>query len=296
MTEGVERTTVVPRLSPRNRGAHKGEFGRVLVVGGSRGMIGATALAANAALRGGAGLVTVAAPEAVQLAVASLCPCATSLPLSCDPTRELAPQSAEEFAEAAGRADVLAVGPGMGIGRGQRGVVLGAVRQGKPLVLDADGLNNLVAVEGWAALRGCAMVLTPHPGEFARLTGRSIGQVQADREQGAATAARQWARAAAIDAPLVCLLKGAATVVTDGRRVFVNDTGNPGMATGGSGDVLTGLTAAMLTQGLGPFEAACLAANVHGLAGDLAAAELGEVSMIASDLLDFLPGAFRRLT
>ena len=288
-----QRVTSVPNLSPRESGAHKGDFGRVLVVGGSRGMVGAVALAANAALRGGAGLVTFAAPRTVQLTIAALCPCATSVALSCEAGDDLAPQSVREMLTVAKASDVLAVGPGLGVGVRQRDIVLAALEQKKPLVLDADGLNNLAVIDGWPARRRCPLVLTPHPGEFARLTGRSIADIQADRVSAAVEAAAKWAKPAAKDAPpLICALKGAGTVVTDAARVYVNDTGNPGMATGGSGDVLTGLIAALIAQGLAPFEAACLGVFLHGRAGDLAAAKLGQVAIIASDLLDFLPQAF----
>lgn len=291
--EPIEQVTTLPELPPRRPDAHKGHFGRVLVVGGSRGMVGAAALAANSALRGGAGLVTVAAPETVQLTVAALCACATSVPLKCAADGDLAPQAARQMLTAAGRCDVLAVGPGMGVSPGAGGLVAAALDLKKPLVLDADGLNNLARIDHWDERRRCPAVLTPHPGEFATLTGRPIEQIQSDRQSAAAAAAGEWAGKAA-DVPLVVVLKGAGTVVTDGRRVYVNRTGNPGMATGGSGDVLTGLVAALVGQGLEAFEAGCLGACLHGAAGDLAAEKYGQVSMIASDVLAFLPEAFAR--
>ena len=138
------------------------------------------------------------------------------------------------------------------------------------------------------------MILTPHPGEFGRLTELTTQQVQSDREKLAVEFASRWATGGC-DKPLVLVLKGHGTVVTDGRRVFVNATGNPGMATGGTGDVLTGLIAGIVGQGLEPFDGAVLAVHAHGLAGDLGAAKLGQVSLIASDLLDFLPHAMRKL-
>jgi NAD(P)H-hydrate epimerase len=286
----VQQAVKLPRRRPDG---HKGNYGRVLVVGGSRGMIGAAALASNSAMRSGAGLVTFAAPETIQLAVAGLCPCATSVPLACDPDGGLARLSVRQVADAASKCDVLAVGPGMGTSSGAGELVRLAIQQDKPVVLDADGLNNLAKMEDWPALRRCPLVLTPHPGEFARLTGKGVQDIQADRQAAALAAAREWSdQFTAKGPPLVCVLKGAASVVTDGDRIYVNDTGNPGMATGGSGDVLTGAVAALMGQGLAPFEAACLAVRVHGRAGDLAAERLGEVSLTAWDLLDFLPQAF----
>jgi len=282
--------TSVPRLPRRDREGHKGHYGRVLVVGGSRGMPGAVALAANAALRGGAGLVSFAAPEPVQLAIAGLCPCATSYPLPCE-GGELAPQAMRAVREAADECDVVAVGPGLGIGGPQEALVRAALEFRAPLVLDADALNNLARTPDWWAKRRTAAVLTPHPGEFARLTGRTVADIQNDRPEAAYDAACAWARPG--DGPLVVVLKGAGTVVTDGESFYINETGNPGMATGGAGDVLTGLTAALMGQGLPPFAAACLAAWAHGRAGDLAAAALGEASVTAADLLDHLPAAMR---
>ncbi len=286
-----------PRLPHRAADSHKGTFGRVLVVGGSRGMIGAPALAGNAALRGGAGLATLAVPEPIQLAVATLCPCATSLPLACNASGELVPESIRQVLDVAEQCSVLAVGPGMGIGGGQKNLIRACLEQTKPVVLDADGLNNLQGMEGWVAWRRCPLVLTPHPGEFARLTGLKGADVQSDRMKHAVDAAQRWndqfVKTTAEALPLVLVLKGAGTVVTDGQGVYVNNTGNPGMATGGAGDVLTGLLAAVLAQGMLPFGAACLAVNAHGHAGDLAAEKLGQVSLIATDLLDFLPAAMQ---
>jgi NAD(P)H-hydrate epimerase len=289
----VERIDQVPALLPRRRETHKGSVGHVLVVGGSRGMIGAPALAANAAGRSGAGLVTIAVPEAIQLHTAALCPFATSVPLACTARGELAPVAVGEVMARAESADVLAVGPGLAVGVAQRMLVQAVLGQDRPVVLDADGLNNLVAIGDWPGLRRCPLVLTPHPGEMSRLTGLAVGPIQAERESLAVAAVREWAdRQTLEDVPLVLVLKGAGTVVTDGRRLYVNDTGNPGMATGGSGDVLTGVIAALLGQGLSAMDAAVLGVRVHGAAGDAAARRVGEVSLIASDITECLPEAF----
>jgi NAD(P)H-hydrate epimerase len=290
-----------PTLPPRDRTAHKGDFGRVLVVGGSRGMIGAPALAARAALRGGAGLVTLAVPETVQLAIASLCPCATSVPLACAAGGGLAAKSLRQLRAAAETADLLAVGPGLGVGGPQQQVVRMFLEQPRPVVLDADGLNNLATIDDWPARRQCPLLLTPHPGEFSRLARRGVDEIQSNREAVAVELTQAWLQPLAAShkkalAPLVLLLKGAGTVVTDGRRMCVNASGNPGLATGGSGDVLTGLIAALAAQGLDLFEAAYLGAHLHGRAGDLAAEQLTETALIATDLLDFLPDALKEIT
>ncbi len=315
---GVERVTSVPRLPARAADANKGSFGRVLIVGGCRKMSGAVALASNAALRGGAGLVEFAAPAVAHPIIAGLCPCAVSLPLECDEHGEISPAALPQVRERFEKATVLAVGPGFGVGVVQRNIVQAALEQEKPAVIDADGLNNLAKIEDWPLLRNCPLILTPHPGEFSRLTGKTIREIQDDRERIAVETVRKWTarsvpvRASARSVPaktsknslrrhyergceVVLVLKGAGTVVTDGRRVYINKTGNPGMATGGTGDVLTGLTAALIAQHLEPFDAACLAVHLHGRAGDLAAEQLGQTSLIASDLIDFLPAAIKEV-
>jgi NAD(P)H-hydrate epimerase len=281
----LELVSAPPRPAPRRPDGHKGTYGRVLVVAGSRGMSGAAVLTGSAALRGGAGLVQVASPADVQPVVAAGNPCylTAAVPQHADGTYSLS--SIDEVLRLAKSADVLAIGPGLGdrpdVGELVRTVLLAAADT--PTVLDADGLNVLRPLPAELADRSAPLVLTPHPGEFARLLGVSVADVQADRQRLAAEFAGRW--------NAVVLLKGTGTVVTDGRRVYVNTTGNPGMATGGTGDVLTGLVAAFLGQGLDGFGAAALGAFVHGRAGDLAAAELGQLALTAADLLDYLPPA-----
>ncbi len=291
----VERVETVPALPPRGRNAHKGTFGTVLVVGGSPGMIGAPALTALSALRGGAGLVMMALPASIQPFAAVLSPCATSVRLPVDVAGELSAEAPETLADASGRADVLAVGPGLGRGEVQQAVVRTALGLDHPVVLDADGLNNLSTLDNWPSRVNGPLVLTPHPGEMSRLTGASIGEIQSDRQRAALEAVRRWSEGRPGSPPLVCVLKGAGTIVTDGRRVYVNTTGNPGMATGGTGDVLTGLIAALIGQGLEPFDAAVLGVYLHGDAGDAVAARASDVALIATDLIGELPQAFRRL-
>ena len=181
------------------------------------------------------------------------------------------------------------MGPGLGRAESIRELVHWVVDSVKvPTVLDADALNALSAQTDILSDLRRPLIITPHPGEFARLTGRSTAEIQGDRETHAIALARAD--------HLIVVLKGARTVVTDGRRVYVNTTGNPGMARGGSGDVLTGVIAALIGQQLPPFEAAQLGVHVHGLAGDIARDQNGEIGMIAGDIVDSLPDAFDHLT
>jgi NAD(P)H-hydrate epimerase len=285
-TPAIDVVSQIPVLSPRPVDGNKGSFGKVLVVAGSRGMTGAAVLCASGALRGGAGLVRLAVAEELLSIVATANPCYLTSALPQDVEGRIAGHAEADLLALAGANDVVAVGPGLGRSDGLSGllsVLLGKVS--KPMVLDADGIN---AFQGRAdRLRGrtAPLILTPHPGEFARLLGSDIPTVQARRQELAARFAA--------DHGIILVLKGHATVVTDGRRVYHNTTGNPGMATGGTGDVLTGLIAALLGQGLAPFAAAQLGVHLHGLAGDLARDDLGEASLIATDLLEYLPRAFR---
>lgn len=283
MTTLVHRTEL-PRLPPREPQGHKGTYGRVLVIAGSRGMAGAAGLAGMGALRGGAGLVTVACPAEIAGIVAGYEPSYLTRPIPGDPEGRFDRQAAAELL--ALRADVVALGPGLGQSDSLADLVaelIGAI--GVPLVIDADGLNLLAGRLAALARRPQATVLTPHVGEFARLAGCSTAQVLAGREERAADFAREHG--------VVLVLKGHRTLVTDGQRLAVNHTGNPGMATGGAGDVLTGLVSALIGQGLAPFEAAWLAVHLHGLAGDIVAQRASQVSLIARDLVDGLPAAFQ---
>lgn len=281
----VEHVTALPTLTERPADSHKGSFGRVLVVGGSRGMSGAAALAGMAALRGGAGLVTVACPEEIAAIVASFEPSYLTLPLPGDREGRFAEDAIAKVKDL--QADVVAIGPGLGRSNTIAKLVAHLLSYEKvPLVIDADAISHLGGSKDILKHRKHATILTPHPGEFGILTGLSIEVVQSAREAHAVWFAREYG--------VVMLLKGYRTVISDGRRVAVNATGNAGMATGGSGDVLTGLLAALLAQGLGPFEATQLAAHLHGLAGDIAAERVGHVSLIASDIIGTLPDAFRR--
>ncbi len=284
--EGLTEVTVLPGLAPRARDTHKGDFGHVLVVGGSPGMTGAACLAAMAAQRAGAGLVTLAVPCSLNPVVEAKLTSAMSWPLPEAEGHVLGPEAARRVLAEAGRFDVVAVGPGLGRAEPTRVAVRMLVRElPRPAVVDADALNALAGAT--EVLRGAAgpRMLTPHPGEMARLIGGDARQVQADRRRLAATFAREHG--------VVLALKGAASIVTDGCRAYTNPSGNPGMASGGTGDVLTGLVAGLHCQGLSGFDAVCLGVFVHGLAGDLAARRVGELSLVAEDVLDCTPRALR---
>ncbi len=283
----LELVQSTPTLPARPRDSHKGLFGTVLILAGSRGMAGAAALCGAAALRSGAGLVRVLSPSEIQPTVASFEPSYMTYPLPCDDDGLIRFEPARPILDRLiATSDIIAVGPGLGQSADIRRLIQFLITDTtKPLVIDADGLNALVGhTELLAGIRR-PVILTPHPGEFARLAGVATSVVQADR-------IAQAAKLASLADPLVVVLKGAGTIVTDGRRYFVNATGNPGMATGGSGDVLTGTIAALLGQKLPAFEAAHLGVFLHGLAGDIARDQNGEVGLIAGDLVDALPDAF----
>lgn len=276
-----------PRLPLRPDDAHKGTFGHVLIVAGSRGRTGAAALAGRGALRSGAGLVSVATPASCLPTVAALG--AEYMTIALDDDDGACTASAlRTVLDAPG--DVLAIGPGLGTGDGAVALVRGVLEESRrPLVLDADAITILARLpEAWHAHGDRPVVITPHPGELARLAGVSTADIQRDRVAAArATAARHgvWV-----------VLKGHRTVIaTPEGHVSINTTGNPGMATGGSGDVLTGMVAAWLAQVKDPEAAGQIAVYLHGLAGDLAALALSETAMTAGDLLDHLGPATRML-
>ncbi len=225
-------------LPSRPADGHKGTFGKVLVVGGSSGMLGAPALTANAALRGGAGLVTLAVPKRIQLATAMLVPCATSIAVPVGAAEEWTDEAVDAVADAAERSDVLALGPGLGDAEDRCGLVEALLALGQPAVVDADGINALRYDSDWRETICGPVVLTPHPGEFCRLTGQAAPTTAQQR----ADTAGHLAESVDSGHPFVVVLKGHGTVVSDGDRTVVHETGNPGMATGGSGDVLTGRT------------------------------------------------------
>jgi len=282
----MQTITEIPRLKPRNKDAHKGIFGRVCIVGGSIGMSGAAALAGQAALRCGAGLVRVAIPKSVLPIVAAIEPCYTTVALPEDENGCISADASAIVLDQAEQNDVLAFGPGVSQGRGVREVLTLLIEQKDlRLIIDADGLNCLAKNPDWVAKKRGSVILTPHPGEMKRLWKSLFRQeLPSDRAEQAGTLAEKTG--------CTIVLKGAGTVVTDGVKVYVNTTGNPGMATAGAGDVLTGTIGALGGLGLDNFDAAVLGIYIHGLAGDIAAERIGQVSLTAKDIIKYLSKAF----
>lgn len=283
--EIIER---IPKLNPRAVDAHKGDFGKVCIIAGSVGMSGAAALAGRSALRAGAGLVRVATPKSILPIVASIEPSFTTISLAEDSAGRISAKAISTIVDAVGENDVLAFGPGIGISQGLRSILEMLLEQEHlPLVVDADGLNNLSRIKDWPSKLKANLILTPHPGEIKRLWSSVFReQLPFDRQQQAGQLAQRTKS--------IVVLKGAGTVISDGEKVCINQTGNPGMATAGSGDVLTGVITALMGQGLSNFDAAVLGVYVHGLAGDIAAGKIGQVSLMATDIAEALADAFMR--
>jgi ADP-dependent NAD(P)H-hydrate dehydratase len=278
----------LPPIPPRPADSHKGTFGRVLIVAGSRGMSGAACLAGLGALRGGAGLVDVATPVSVQPLVAAHEPSWLTCALPEDADGHLDRNALPVIAKRWESAASVAIGPGWGVTDRTRRLARLMVEQcPRPMIVDADGLTALVEQSDAWKKSPAPRIVTPHPGEFARMRGVDTKLIQGDRVAHATAFAKEHG--------VIVVLKGHGSVVTDGERVVINSTGNPGMATGGTGDVLTGLTGALLAQKMAPFDAARLAVYLHGLAGDLAAAALSQPGLIASDLPRFLGPAWLKL-
>ncbi len=284
----TDRSEVAAWLPRRKPDAHKGTAGHLLVVAGSRGLTGAAALASRAGLRAGAGLVTLALPASLQPLLASRLDEVMTLPVAETSAQSLSERAWTAVLDFLGRCRALALGPGFS--RDSEPLALAAraaVEAPVPAVLDADGLQALAGRLDLLQAAKAWRVLTPHPGEMGTLLGLTVEQVQGDRIGAAREAARR--------SGAVVVLKGAPTVVArpDGEA-RLNPTGNPALATGGSGDVLTGLIGGLLAQGLGPWEAAVAGVYVHGLCGDLAAAELGPVGALAGDISERIPLALRQ--
>ncbi len=264
-------------LPDRAPWAHKGDFGKILLLCGSRGYTGAAALAAMGALRTGAGLVFLGVPESIYAIEAGKLWEPVVFPL---PDREgkLSREAIPELLERIPKMDAVLIGCGLGLSEDTRAVVEAVLKTAQcPVVLDADGITQLAAHKHILRERTSSTILTPHDGEFARLGGTITG----DRLACARNFAREWG--------CILLLKGHRTIITDGQTHYINPTGNPGMAVGGSGDVLSGMIVSLLGQGLAPLEAAACAAWLHGKAGDVCAEALGQYGMLPTDMLEALP-------
>jgi hydroxyethylthiazole kinase-like uncharacterized protein yjeF len=271
-------------LPPRPTDTHKGRQGHLLIVGGSRGLSGAVILCARAALRAGAGLVTAALPRTQALPFDVACPEAMSIPLPEGAEGGATAEGVAHLATAIERADALVIGPGLGRGEGADALFRSLLsRYNGPHLIDADGLWHLARADALLRAGAADRVLTPHDGEFGRLR-ETLGQPADTRERECALFART--------VPGVLVRKGAGTRIVEGERCVVNETGNPGLASGGTGDVLAGVIGALLARGEAPFAAARRGAWLHGRAGDLARDRLGEESMIATDVVEALPRAF----
>ncbi len=288
--EYLDKKATSVLIRKRDRQSHKGNFGNCLVVAGSPGMTGAAAITANSAVRSGAGIVTLAVPETINSILEIKTTEAITVPLPDAGSGHLLAQAIPVIEKLLEGKSVLALGPGIGRRQSTVTTVQNLVETVEiPMVIDADALNALA--EDTAVLhrkKSKSIILTPHPGEMSRLLGSSVPDVEAIRISVAQEFAARFGA--------YVVLKGARTIIAspDGRAA-INSSGNPGMASGGMGDVLTGIIAALLGQGYSPWDASCLGVFVHGLAGDMVAVEQGEIGMTASDLKEMLPFAFNRL-
>ncbi|MBQ1411456.1 MAG: NAD(P)H-hydrate dehydratase [Oscillospiraceae bacterium] len=272
----ITTEAMVRRLLPkRHPNAHKGDFGRVLIVAGAVGYTGAPVLAANAALRSGAGLIFTGVPEAVYPIVAQKLDEPMVFPLVCDDAGRLDTRAIPELLRRLGQCDACLVGPGLGRSPAILDIVKAVLTHAAcPVILDADGINCLEGHIDTLGQASCPVILTPHDGEFQRLGGDAS---PAQRYESAKALARAWG--------VTVLLKGHRTLIVSPEKSYLNTTGNPGMATGGSGDVLAGILLALLGQGAAPTEAAAAAAWIHGAVGDYCAETWGERGMTPTDMI-----------
>ena len=275
--KSLNHETALSILPDRAQDAHKGDFGRILLLCGARGYTGAAYLAAMGALRSGAGLVFLGVPESIYAIEAVKLNEAIVFPLP-DEDGGLSAAAVPEIMERLPKMDAVLIGPGLGQGSGTFEVVKAVLENAAcPVVLDADGINLIASHKDIVRGRTAPTILTPHAGEFARLSDKAVE----DRK----TAAEQMAQ----NLNCIMLLKGHNTVVTDGITTYINPTGNPGMAVGGSGDVLAGIIASLLGQGIELLKAAACGAWIHGAAGDICASEIGQFGMLPTDMVRVLP-------
>ncbi len=277
-------------MLPQRRGnSHKGDYGRVFILAGAPGYTGAAFLTSMTAQRAGAGLVTLGIPAGLHNIMESLLTEVMTVSLPETPNGGLSAQSPEVMKNYLKKSDVLAIGPGLGKGKDIREILLSLLpTYASPMVIDADGLNAIAPTPEVLRQASLSPVLTPHLGEMSRLTGLSVAEIKKNSLELAREMSKKW--------QAVLVLKGAPTIVAlPGGAVYVNTTGNEGMATGGTGDVLTGLIAGFIAQGASPAEAAVAAVYLHALAGDIAAEKLGKRGLIASDVMNMIPEAFLRM-
>lgn len=271
----------------RRAESHKGDYGHVLVIAGSRGLVGAARMCAQAALAAGAGKVTLGTPREVYPLVARRLDEVMTLPLRQTKNGALSAAALPALLEFSRWTDAVAIGPGLSTEPSTQRLVAALLTKLRlPIVIDADAINCLEGRARMLRFAYCPPVVTPHGGEYRRLSGRAVARFS-DRAEIAKKFAGQY--------HCILVLKGHRTVVAAPGRVFVNRTGNPGMATAGTGDVLTGMIAGFIAQGFDSFFAACLAVHAHGLAGDAAAAKKGRTALVATDLLAHLPAVLKRL-
>lgn len=265
------------RLKDRDDSVHKGDLGKLAVLGGSEGMAGSVVLSSRAALRTGSGLVYTYVPDSISHIVQYKSLENIVRPFS------YTDQGRENLLSSLRAMDALAFGPGLGRSEGVVSLLAQVLELGKPMIVDADGINAGAKLRG--SLGGKEVIISPHRGEMANFTAKSLAEVNAKPLDLARETAKKYG--------IIIILKGHETIVTNGDRVFINKTGNSGMATAGGGDVLTGMVGSFLGQGYSPYEAACLGVHIHGLAGDMGATKFGKDSLIAGDIIDMLPHAIR---
>lgn len=278
------------QLLRRKKDSHKGDFGHLFVLAGSAGMTGAAILVCRSALRAGVGLVTLGIPKSLIEVFEKQLVEVMTLPLAETKSQTLSEKAYNKISNFLKKTDCLAIGPGLSVNPSTGKLAGKVIRQCRlPLVIDADAINALsghlkVLRNTRYARRNT--ILTPHPGEMARLINKSVSYIQQNRKNIATKFAK--------DFKVIVILKGHNTIVADSRNCYINKTGNPGMASAGMGDCLTGIVAAFLAQGLDSFSAAKFGAYIHGLAGDLAAKEKGELGLIATDLIEKIPVAIKK--
>ncbi|MCL0040175.1 NAD(P)H-hydrate dehydratase [Thermodesulfovibrionales bacterium] len=292
----IEREVALRLIPQRPRYSHKGDYGHILIIAGSSGKTGAALMTAKASLRSGAGLVTLAAPESLMDIFQSRATEEMTLSLPDSGNGMLSLRAIEKILDfAAQKADVIAIGPGIGVSPDTERIMGELIQKSTiPMVIDADGINSIKAAADLLKKARSPIILTPHPGEMARLLNQDADPNASamrihDIEKDRLNIAMEFSKKTGA----YLVLKGAPTIIAEPEgNAFINTTGNPGMASAGSGDVLTGIIPSLLGQGLNPLNASLLGVYLHGLAGDIAAKEKGEHSVIASDIIDFLADAF----